>query len=209
MFKGRDGSSQGAYIESGRYPTPVRLGIAVLLSSLGLWRPRRYQKIIRFTNFLRMFVPPFALLARTWPIPLLKMGRDDAFGTFRLDDDGRAFIDYDLAANKDFYEWIDGLGKLVAKGADAHWAPNVLFRLSKRMEIPHNQGGVPMGESADDGVVDHAGRVFGQPDLLVLDGSILPVSPGPNPALTILAVSERAMVHVLRQIEDEGTVRAT
>lgn len=207
-FRGEDGSTQGAYIESGRYPTPVRFGIAVLLSSLGLWRPRRYRKIVRFTNLLRRFVPPFALLARSWPVPLLKMGRDVAKGRFRLDEAGDATIDFDPKENQEFYAYLDRLGRLVAKAAGAHWAPNFLFKLTKKLEIPHNQGGVPMGDGPDDGVVDHAGRVFGHDDLMVLDGSILPVSPGPNPALTILAIAERAMSVALEQLSAQDHLRA-
>ncbi len=201
-FRGQDGSSQGAYIESGRYPTPVRLTIAVLLSSLGLWRPHYYGRIIRFTNVLRRFVPPFALFARTWPVPLLKMGRDDAFGTFRLDKRRRAIIDYDVQANTNFYRYLNMLGKKVARASGSWWVPNVLFAVTKKLEIPHNQGGAPMANNAREGVVDHAGRVFGYQDLFVLDGSIIPVSPGPNPAFTILALAERAMEIILKQDSD-------
>lgn len=208
-FKGEDGASQGAYIESGRYPTPVRLTLAVMLSSVGLWRPRRYARIIRFTNLLRAILPPFAALARTWPVPLLKMGRDRAVGTFVLDDEGHACIDFPVADNAPFYAYLNRLGRLVAKEARAYWAPNLGFRLLKKLEVPHNQGGTPMGEGPEDGVVDHAGRVFGYDDLVVLDGSILPRSPGPNPALTILAVSERAMQILIEQLESEGVLRAT
>ncbi|MBL4636818.1 MAG: GMC family oxidoreductase [Kofleriaceae bacterium] len=196
-FKARDGSTQGAYIESGRYPTPIRLVLAIVLSSLGLWRPRHYGKIVTFTKILRLFVPPFALLARSWPIPMLKMGKDDALGTFRLEK-GRVVIDFDLSKNTEFYQYLDDLGKIVAKSSRSIWAPNIMFKLTKRLEVPHNQGGVPMGEDTNSGVVDHAGRVFGYENLLVLDGAIFPISPGPNPALTILAICERAMVHILK-----------
>ena len=74
------------------------------------------------------------------------------------------------------------------------------------MEIPHNQGGVPIGTDASAGVVDHAGRVFGYDDLMVLDGAILRDSPGPNPALTILAVTERSMDVITEQLASEGTL---
>lgn len=205
-FRHRDGSGQGGYIESGRYPTPVRGLLAFALSVLGLYRPGRYRWIIGFTNFLRRFVPPFALLARSWPIPLLKMGRDDATGRFHLDASGRAVIDYDFDANREFYAWFNDIGRTVAKAANAWWFPNVPAFLLKRIEVPHNQGGAAMGEDRDDGVVDHAGRVYGYDNLMVLDASIIPLSPGPNPALTILALAERAMTQVRRQIEETGVV---
>jgi cholesterol oxidase len=56
--------------------------------------------------------------------------------------------------------------------------------------------------------VDHAGRVFGETNLMVLDGSIIPESVGPNPALTIAAVAERAMEIVLAQIKRDGVITA-
>jgi cholesterol oxidase len=207
-FRGLHGRSQGAYIESGRYPTPLRLGLAVFLSVLGLYHPNRYRSIIRVTRTVGWLIPPFGALARSWPIPLLKMGRDDSVGTMKLDRRGEVEIEFDLAPNRAFYRYLDDLGKKVARAARAFWVPNILFKIFGKLEIPHNQGGVPMGESAADGVVDHAGRVFHYPDLMVLDGSIMPTSPGPNPALTILALTERAMPILVEQLEREGAIRA-
>jgi len=208
-FRGRDGRPQGAYVEGGRYPTPLRALLAFLLSVAGRYRPGSYAWIIRVTGVLRRWVPPFELIARSWPIPLLEMGRDDATGRYRLDSGKRLTLDYDFEANADFYRWLDELGRMVAKAADAWWLPNVPARLLKRVEIPHNLGGAPMGPTPAEGVVDDAGRVYGYDDLMVLDGSIVPVALGPNPALTILALSERAMRRVLDQIDEEGVVRAT
>ncbi|TDI94522.1 MAG: hypothetical protein E2O77_00960 [Caldithrix sp.] len=65
-----------------------------------------------------------------------------------------------------------------------------------------------MGENSTVGIVDHAGRVFGYNGLMVLDGSIIPLSTRPDPALTILALSERAMEHILAQIQKSGDVTA-
>ncbi len=136
------------------------------------------------------------------------MGRDDAFGRFSLDDSGRAQIEYDVASNSTFYRYLDSLGKKVAKAGNCWWVPNVMFKATKKLEIPHNQGGAPMGESREVGVVDHAGRVFGYDDLVVMDGSIIPLSPGPNPAFTILALSERGMDLILEQIRTTDRVTA-
>ena len=60
----------------------------------------------------------------------------------------------------------------------------------------HILGGCPMGESADSGVIDTDHRVFGYKNMLVCDGSVIPANLGANPALSILALSERAMAQI-------------
>jgi len=60
----------------------------------------------------------------------------------------------------------------------------------------HILGGCPMGTSADNGVIDDAGRIFGYEDLYVCDGSIIPANLGVNPSLTITAMSEYFMSKV-------------
>jgi cholesterol oxidase len=135
------------------------------------------------------------------------MGRDAAYGEMSLRDD-QLWIDFDVAANADYYRYCDRIGKLVAKASRSRFVPNFLFKLSHRLQVPHNLGGVPMGIDRDHGVVDGCGRVFGHPNLMVLDGSILPAATGPNPSLTILAVAERAMDHVVAQVATTGEIRA-
>ncbi|MFM9950977.1 MAG: GMC oxidoreductase, partial [Saprospiraceae bacterium] len=46
------------------------------------------------------------------------------------------------------------------------------------------------------GVIDRHNRVFGYENMLVCDGSMISANPGVNPALSIPAISERAMVGV-------------
>ncbi|MBK8027525.1 MAG: GMC family oxidoreductase [Chloroflexi bacterium] len=60
----------------------------------------------------------------------------------------------------------------------------------------HLIGGVPMGASEDDGVVNTRCEVFNYPGLYVIDGSIIPANPGVNPSLTITALAEYAMSHI-------------
>jgi cholesterol oxidase len=57
----------------------------------------------------------------------------------------------------------------------------------------HILGGCCMGDSAENGVIDHKHRVFGYEGLYVIDGSSISANPGVNPSLTITALAERAM----------------
>lgn len=57
----------------------------------------------------------------------------------------------------------------------------------------HFLGGVPIGSSPQRGVVDGYHRVWGYPDLHVVDGSTISANLGVNPSLTITAQAERAM----------------
>ncbi|NNF68695.1 MAG: cholesterol oxidase, partial [Acidimicrobiia bacterium] len=64
------------------------------------------------------------------------------------------------------------------------------------LDIPltaHILGGACVGASPDTGVVDAYHRVFGHPDLHVVDGASVAANLGVNPSLTITAMAERAM----------------
>jgi choline dehydrogenase-like flavoprotein len=56
----------------------------------------------------------------------------------------------------------------------------------------HLVGGARMATSAAQGVVDRDHRVFGVPNLYIVDGSTLPTQGSANPALTIMALAARA-----------------
>ena len=57
----------------------------------------------------------------------------------------------------------------------------------------HFLGGCPIGDSADNGVIDPYHRVYGHPGVYVVDGSAVTANLGVNPSLTITAQAERAM----------------
>src|SRR3954449_4685969 len=55
----------------------------------------------------------------------------------------------------------------------------------------HLVGGCRMGFSPEDSVVDSSHRVWGVPNLLVCDGSVMPTQGAANPALVIMALADR------------------
>lgn len=74
--------------------------------------------------------------------------------------------------------------------------PNPMWRALRSLITLHPLGGCPMGVSAETGVVDHRGRVFGYPNLIVADGAIVPTPTVRNPSHTIAALAERIAAHV-------------
>jgi cholesterol oxidase len=69
----------------------------------------------------------------------------------------------------------------------------VLFEVINRNASAHFIGGIPIGESSEHGAVDPYLRLFGQPGVHVMDGSVMPANPGVNPSLMITALAERAL----------------
>ena len=67
------------------------------------------------------------------------------------------------------------------------------FEVINRTASAHFTGGIPIGDSSETGAVDPYQRLFGQPGLHVIDGSVMPANTGVNPSLTITALAERAM----------------
>jgi cholesterol oxidase len=60
----------------------------------------------------------------------------------------------------------------------------------------HVLGGCAMGDSPETGVIDPQHRLFGYDGLYVIDGSTVSANVGVNPALTIMALAERAMTFI-------------
>jgi cholesterol oxidase len=85
-------------------------------------------------------------------------------------------------------DFVDRLAKKLNSGEGA-----LLTEVINRNASAHFVGGIPIGDSSEHGAVDPYLRLFGQPGLHVMDGSVMPANPGVNPSLTITALAERAM----------------
>jgi cholesterol oxidase len=85
-------------------------------------------------------------------------------------------------------DFVDQVARKLDSGEGA-----LLFEAINRNASAHFVGGIPIGESIESGAVDPYLRLFGQPGLHVMDGSVMPANPGVNPSLMITALAERAM----------------
>jgi cholesterol oxidase len=66
-----------------------------------------------------------------------------------------------------------------------------VWTMLKTLITPHPLGGCRVGNTTDNGVVDHKGETFGYQNLFVADGSVIPKAIGLNPSKTIAALAER------------------
>ncbi len=72
------------------------------------------------------------------------------------------------------------------------------YRKDGTVNTSHPLGGCRMADEATEGVVDPFGEAFGNRNLFVMDGAIIPSALGVNPSLTIAAVAEHLMDRLIR-----------
>jgi cholesterol oxidase len=93
-------------------------------------------------------------------------------------------------------EAIRAMHRSMTEATGGQVRPDVAWDVFRSLITLHPLGGCRMGSSTATGVVDHLGRVFGYPQLYVVDGAIVPGSVGRNPSHTIAALAERVAAHV-------------
>jgi cholesterol oxidase len=130
-------------------------------------------------------------------LPLLGMGRDIPDGNMRLRD-GYLEVDWTTKSSRSYFDEVKGAMQDLAEVLGARLTDSPLWYF-RRVITVHPLGGAPMGRTAETGVVDSYGQVFGVPGLSVADGSVMPGPVGPNPSLTIAALADRFSDRILEQ----------
>lgn len=135
--------------------------------------------------------------------PVIAMGRDFANGRLFLKDD---LLDCDWTQQKshEYFDRVRRVGRAIAQSLNAKFIDTPSYKYLHQVLTAHPLGGCPMGFTRNDGVVNSYGEVFGYPGLYVVDGSIMPGPVGPNPSLTIAAISDRAADHIIDQHKAEN-----
>ncbi|MGE0594537.1 MAG: GMC oxidoreductase [Vicinamibacterales bacterium] len=105
-------------------------------------------------------------------------------------------LDWTLDRSEAVIEAIEAMQRQLTEASGGRARALPTWRLLKSLITLHPLGGCPIGTSAEDGVVDHLGQVFGYPNLFVADGAILPTPTVRNPSHTIAALAERMAAHV-------------
>ena len=134
--------------------------------------------------------------------PIIAMGRDYANGRLWLRGD-LLECDWTRKKSQEYFDRVRRAGQAIAKSLNAEYHDNPSYTYLSQVLTAHPLGGCPMGSTASDGVVNSYGEVFGHSGLYVLDGSVMPGPIGPNPSLTIAAISDRAADHIIGQHKAE------
>jgi cholesterol oxidase len=123
-------------------------------------------------------------------MPWFAQGVDAGNGELSLTG-GVLDLRWDIKQSLSMFKTIWEKHNELARVTDGHPFPLPTWLLSQELITPHPLGGCNMGTSAECGVVDHKGRVFGYDNLYVADGAIVPRALGVNPSRTIGALAER------------------
>ena len=112
----------------------------------------------------------------------------------------RLAMEWDIEKSREVIETIIATHRKLAEATGGRPVVPPTWTILKYLITPHPLGGCCMGDNASEGVVNHAGEVFGYRNLYVADAAIIPEALGVNPTRTIGALAER----VARLIADQG-----
>jgi cholesterol oxidase len=181
------------------------------------------QQVLRvIASFFQKPVPPEEFQSEDIPsrnvMGISGMGRDAAIGQFRLGGLGETTLRVSRTDHKSFDQdpifaeikkTIDRFAaKLTGNQAEHASAPLTVAAGARNpsnrtpttiVGVAHPLGGCRIAKSAEEGVVDEYGRVFGYKNLYIADASIIPSSLGVNPSLTISAVALRVARRIVQE----------
>jgi cholesterol oxidase len=124
-------------------------------------------------------------------LPLLAMGLDTPGGEFSLDRE--EFLELTWASDRsaEYFDRAKGTMRAVAEQLNARFQEDPVGYVRHKVITVHPVGGCAMGTSPGEGLVNEHGEVFGYPNFVIADASVMPGPVGPNPSFTIAALSDR------------------
>ncbi len=136
--------------------------------------------------------------------PVLAMGRDIPNAKLFLRDGKYLDCDWTIKKSQAYYKRVRSAGKAIAKALSAEFLDNPAYAWNFHQVLTaHPLGGCAMAQNETEGVINPCGEVFGYPGFYIADGSVMPGPVGPNPSLTIAALSERFAEHVIADYKGE------
>jgi cholesterol oxidase len=194
-----DGKENGArfFVEDGGFPNLLGNYVKARMKRVGRFSPQ--AKFLRYLEHTFHGDDPLANM-----MPWFGQAVDAADGELYL---GRHWyapwrrklsLDWDVTRSENAIGGLIAMHEKLSKATGGDPIVPPTWTILRNLVTPHPLGGCAMAASPAAGVVDHAGRVFGHPNLYVLDGAIVPRAIGLNPSKTIAALAERAVAMIVR-----------
>ena len=199
-FLDRSQSGESFWIEDGGFPNLVANYVRARQAGPtgnGLWAK---LLIDAFGHMLRDDdAQPFKNV-----MPWFAQGVDAANGILNLHHDlfsGKPSLNltWDVGKSRQTIEAIIAKHLQLSAATGGHPVIPPTWSLLSYLVTPHPLGGCCMGSTALDGVVNHAGEVFGYKNLYVADAAIVPEALGVNPSRTIGALAERIAAMIAQE----------
>jgi cholesterol oxidase len=193
LDRNRDGES--FWIQDGGFPVLFGRHMEIVKAQGGVHPFHEFvewmKKELQMVNPLEKIMPWFA------------QGVDAGNGEFRLKrpwyffGEKRFDLKWDITRSLGVFSAILNTHKELSHKTGGVPLVNPLWK--KTLVTPHPLGGCNIGNTAQDGVVDHTGQVFGYPNLYVIDAAIIPTPLGVNPSRTIGALAERSAEMIVQR----------
>ena len=188
-----DGAMDGHrfFVEDGGFPDVVGNAFEALTGRGGLIRKVLGVYADRLAEELRGRDPVECVM------PWFGQAVDESDGRLHL---GRVWwkpwrrelkLDWDVTRSEATIQALIDAHKRLSEATNGVAFEPPTWSVFKYLITPHPLGGCGMGNTPEDGVVDHRGEVFGHLGLYVADGAIVPRPLGLNPSRTIAALAER------------------
>jgi cholesterol oxidase len=199
-FLDRSESGQSFWIEDGGFPDVVGNYLRSLQSDAERVEGTRakvlldtFRHMLRDSGLVRRVMPWFA------------QGVDAADGILSLRHSIRTgepclHLAWDIGKSRQVIDTIVSMHLKLAAATGGLPVVPPTWSVFHDLVTPHPLGGCCMGDSLTNGVVNHAGEVFGYRNLYVTDAAIIPEALGVNPSRTIGALAER----IAKIIKAEG-----
>ena len=172
---------EGAIPNSHRLVNLIKATGSYLLASLGLGPDRVSFEADRL--FRRGTTTRF--------LPYLGMGTDASNGRLTLRH-GQIDIQWSHRKSRQMFRELESALKDLSRSLNGKYVTSLLWHWPfRKLLTAHPLGGCAMGSRMEESVTNHRGEVWGYPNLLVADGSLVPSAVSVNPSLTISALAER------------------